>query len=209
MYIIFSVAGRVSLCLDVVLSRFSFSFSPLLSFCFLLFLSRFFLLLRRRIEFQYHFLFIILFSFLLSFYICLCLIITIRQPSPNKCIYKARRVLFFSRSCYWFSITNFSLSPHARSSSPPLPTLGSEQKRLIKVRINTSLSLAFCVSRVFFWSFSRSRSLSLYFSFTQRHPSCRRTEWIIRMVTIGGTKQRLVQPMRKSSMNAKKSNMYW
>ena len=136
----------------------SFSLLPLsFSLSRSLFLSRFFFPLHRRIEFQYHFLFIILFSFLFSsLYICLRSIIAVRQPSPNKRVHDARRVLFFSLSCYWCSITNFSLFLHARTS-PPLPTLGSEQKRLIKVRINTSLV---------FFSFARrlrrSRSLALY-----------------------------------------------
>ena len=127
----------MSLCLDVVLSRFP------LSLVSLFFLPRLRRRRRRRIEFQYHLLFHHSVFFSLP-YIRPCLIIAERQPSPNRSLHEPR---WFSSPCSVtigarLPICLFSLSlraPPAALGSYDGQHFGSEQKRLIKVRINTSL----------------------------------------------------------------------
>ena len=117
-------------------------------------------------------------------YICLCFIIAVRQPSPNQ---RMHETTGFS---YSFLVTIGARLPISLFFSTLeldyyYQRCGSEQKRLIKVRINTSL----------FFSFSS----------TQRHRSCRcRSEWIIRMITIGGMAKRMAQPMRNKTTSVKK-----
>jgi len=110
MYIIFSVVGRVSLCLDVVLSRFSFSL-----FFFLLFFFFSFSVFSFVVELSFSIIFFSSYCFLFSsLHLPLPLIIAIRQPSPNKRVHETRTILFSFLSlslilgCYWCSITNFS-----------------------------------------------------------------------------------------------------
>lgn len=99
-------------CLYVLMLFFLASF--FLSFFFLL------LLILVLVELSFSIIFFLSYCFLFSSLHCLCFIIAIRQPSPNKRLHETRKVLFFFLGCYWCSITNFSLFLHVRTSLPLL-----------------------------------------------------------------------------------------